>query len=70
MDRESGATPLMVAASMGRTEAVILLLARGADVKLRDRNGHSALDRAHEAGFTDAEKALQEVLKPTTTSRR
>jgi ankyrin repeat protein len=59
-----------MAASMGRTEAVNILLSRGADAKIRDRNGHSALDRAHESGFTDSEKALRQALKPTTASRR
>jgi ankyrin repeat protein len=55
---------------MGRIEAVELLLKRGADPKLRDHKGHTALERAQEAGFLDAEKVLEEAVKPATTSRR
>jgi ankyrin repeat protein len=47
-NRESDATPLMLAAAMGRANAVALLLKRGADPRLRDRAGHTALDRARE----------------------
>lgn len=43
---ESGATPLMMAASMGRAEVVTLLLRRGADRLLKDKAGHTALERA------------------------
>jgi uncharacterized protein len=43
---ESGATPLMMAASMGRVEAVTLLLKRGANRLLKDKAGHTALERA------------------------
>jgi ankyrin repeat protein len=60
----------MIAASMGRIEAVELPLKRGADPKLRDHKGHTALERAQEAGFLDAEKVLEEAVKPATTSRR
>jgi ankyrin repeat protein len=49
----------MLAASLGRSEAVALLLARGANPGLRDRAGHTALDRARE---TDDE-ATQNLLK-------
>ena len=45
---ESGATPLMMAASMGRVEVVTLLLKRGANRQLRDKAGHTALDRARD----------------------
>jgi ankyrin repeat protein len=69
-DHESGATPLMMAASMGRTEALQTLLKRGADPHLKDRNGRTALDRAREAGFRDAQTVLEEALKPSTASRR
>ncbi len=43
---ESGATPLMMAASMGRAEVITLLLRRGADRSLKDKAGHTALERA------------------------
>jgi ankyrin repeat protein len=69
-DSETGATPLMIAASMGRTEAIESLLKGGAQVRLRDRQGRTALDRAHEAGSADSEKILQEALKTTTASSR
>lgn len=45
---ESGATPLMMAASMGRVEVVTLLLKRGANRLLRDKAGHTALERARD----------------------
>lgn len=47
-DKESRATPLMVAASLGRSNAVGLLLRRGANPNLRDRFGRTALDRARQ----------------------
>jgi ankyrin repeat protein len=70
VDRESGATPLMVAASMGRTEAVATLLKRGADPHLKDRNRRTALDRAREAGFHEAQTVLEHALKITAALRR
>ncbi len=45
-DSEARATPLMLAASLDRLSAVQLLLRRGADPKLTDSNGHTAIDRA------------------------
>lgn len=47
---ESGATPLMLAASLNQQQAVAELLKHGASMQLRDRSGHTALDRAHENG--------------------
>jgi ankyrin repeat protein len=58
-DKDENATPLMLAASLGRAKAVGVLLARGADPALRDREGHTALDRARQ---TDDE-ATQTLLK-------
>ncbi len=40
--------PLMMAASMGRVEVVTLLLKRGANRLLRDKAGHTALERARD----------------------
>jgi uncharacterized protein len=58
-DRESGATPLMIAASLGRAGAVAVLLRRGANPQLRDHAGHTALDRAREAQNNDVVKLLK-----------
>jgi len=58
-DRDSGATPLMIAASLGRTNAVSVLLRRGANPALRDHAGHTVLDRALEAENSEIVKLLQ-----------
>jgi ankyrin repeat protein len=47
---EDGATPLMLATSLGQLGAVTVLLKRGANSQLRDSSGHTALDRARETG--------------------
>jgi ankyrin repeat protein len=59
-ERESGATPLMMAASMGRVEVVRLLLERGANRLLRDKAGHTALERARDSENADLVKLLAE----------
>lgn len=46
VDRESGATPLMLAASLDRASVIAVLLKRGADPALKDVRGMTALDRA------------------------
>jgi ankyrin repeat protein len=58
-DRESGATPLMIAASLGRTNVVAVLLRRGANPALRDHAGHTALDRALKAENSEVVKLLE-----------
>ncbi|HMF76621.1 MAG TPA: ankyrin repeat domain-containing protein, partial [Bryobacteraceae bacterium] len=62
---ESGATPLMLAASLGRVDATALLLKRGALPALRDNHGRTALDRARE---TDSSETIQLLLAATTHS--
>jgi ankyrin repeat protein len=57
-ERESGATPLMMAASMGRVEVVSLLLKRGANRQLRDKAGHTALERARDTENEEVVKLL------------
>ena len=48
-DRESDATPLMLAASLGRVNAVRALLTHGASPALKDKQGRTALDRARQS---------------------
>ena len=45
--------PIVAAAAAGHTEVVKLLLERGADPELRDRNGETAADVAKKAAFVD-----------------
>ncbi len=59
-------TPLYNAAKMGNTGAVRFLLDRGADGRIPSSDGHTALERARQAGFTeivellaDKEQAIQ-----------
>jgi ankyrin repeat protein len=62
-ERESGATPLMMAASMGRIEVVTLLLKRGANSELRDKAGHSALERARDTENEEIVKLLRNLAE-------
>ena len=57
-DSESGATPLMLAASLGRVGGLALLLKRGASPTLRDKQGRTALDRARETGSIESIRLL------------
>ena len=63
IDRDAGATPLMLAASMARTQAVETLLDHGADAGLKDRFGRTALDRAKETGDRRTVEALENAGK-------
>ncbi|MGE0372958.1 MAG: ankyrin repeat domain-containing protein, partial [Gammaproteobacteria bacterium] len=55
---ESGATPLIRASTRGHTEAVRLLLARGAAVNLPDRSQSTALHWAANRDHIDIVQAL------------
>jgi ankyrin repeat protein len=58
-DRDGQATPLERAASWGRRDVVELLLARGANPALKDKNGKTALDLAVANGQDDVVAVLQ-----------
>jgi len=58
-DRESGATPLMLAVSMDRLSAARLLLTKGANPRITDHLGNTALDRALKIDDPDLVKLLR-----------
>jgi len=47
---EAGNTPLILASASGHNEVVTALLAAGADSRMRNRSGQSALDLALNKG--------------------
>lgn len=55
----SGDLPLAVAARRGRLEMMQQLIDKGADPRLRDRRGLSAMDHAQRHGHTEAVRLLQ-----------
>ena len=60
-----GSTPLMMAAGYGSTDIVQLLLRRGADLRLRDSGGATALDWAV-SGINDIDRfTLFDCQAPT-----
>lgn len=64
VDAESpnGTTPLMMAAGYSNEMSVKLLLEEGADPRIRNKLGLSALDMARQAGKEDSTKYLQAFL--------
>jgi ankyrin repeat protein len=54
-----GRTPLMLAAEKGHKPVVSLLLKRGADPKLKDKNGKTAADWAAFFNHDDVAKLLR-----------
>ncbi len=57
-----GMTPLMYAARHNRVEIVNLLIAKGADLKIKSNRGYSALDYAEMSKAVDAYKVISDVL--------
>ncbi len=53
--KENGWTPLILAASLGRTATVRLLLQRGADKGKWDADGKNAIELAQESPFNTEE---------------
>ena len=68
-EEESGATPLMLAAAMARTQAVAVLLARGANPAIKDHQGRTALDRAKETQDEDLVKLLETAVARLTPNQ-
>jgi uncharacterized protein len=57
-DRDQQSTPLQRAASWGRRDVVELLLKRGANPALKDKNGKTAFDLASANGQSDVLELL------------
>jgi len=62
---DGGTTALMMAASYGHADMVKLLLAHGANTRLKDRNGETALDLAY-SGTTDIDRFTFFGCQPET----
>src|SRR6266550_1774960 len=65
---QSGQTPLMMAALLGHSAIVPVLLESGADVRLRDNHGLSALEWSQRRGFADITELLINALPIDTAS--
>ena len=72
IDAESpnGTTPLMMAARYGSTAAVQLLINEGADVKIKNQLGLSALDFAKDGNRPDAIKLLEPLMKQVSSTNK
>lgn len=58
-----GGTPLIDAASIGVPEIIRLLIESGADPRVKDKTGKTALDYSIEGGFKEAEIMLRKALE-------
>ena len=59
----NGNTPLMMAAYFGTPEAVKLLIEQGADVKMTNQSGKTALDFAQMAKHRNSAELITEALR-------
>lgn len=64
----AGETPLMIAVKRGNLDDVRLLVEKGGDASIADREGRSSRQLAHMAGFSDIEHFLQGDGIPTTAT--
>lgn len=65
-DTESGATPLMLAVAMERIPAARLLLKRGANTRITDHLGNTALDRARKTDDLELVNLLKNPSAPAS----
>ncbi len=66
---EKGQTPLMLSAARDNAAICRLLLAAGADARLRDPSRRDALDIARAAGALDAASVIEAACNPVPTVR-
>lgn len=59
----NGTTPLMMAAHYGTAEAVKLLLEAGADPRLKNQQGLTAIDFAHSANRADVAAMIAQAVR-------
>ncbi|MNK22270.1 Ankyrin repeats (3 copies) [compost metagenome] len=62
-EKSNGMTPLMIAARYNKVEIVKLLLEKGADVKVKDEKGITALKYAEASNSNEVVVLLKEALK-------
>jgi ankyrin repeat protein len=61
-EKTNGLTPLMYAARYNQVEIIKILLKKGADVKVKDDKGFTALDHAENSKATEAVSVLKNYL--------
>ena len=67
-EKSVGMTPLMYAARYNRVEIVNLLIAKGADLKIKSNRGFTALEYAEMSKANDTYNLISEALNSKTAS--